>query len=234
MQNKSEFVNLNKWESEFFAKNIWTLNDFNIIKVDDLNKFTFISSKVPANNYCKINQLTELGFSYVEGEVTLTKVINSTKDECSCEFSKATELDLPILGRIAREAFEFTRFREPWFTKNQKENFYELWLKKSVYGIFDDICLMVKQENKIKGFITLKKYNEKLKIGLLAVSKKYHGQGVGRTLMTIAEMYAIENDCREVQVSTQLANNSAINLYIKSDYILNNVSYWYYRENKNC
>lgn len=61
------------------------------------------------------------------------------------------------------------------------------------------------------------------------MADNYQGQGIGKQLLKLAEQYALNNQCKKIQVATQTSNLAAINLYVKNNYTVNQSAYWLYR-----
>ena len=225
-------VNELSWESDFFCKKIGSIANIDIdIDKDELSHFDLICNKVAASDYISIDILNKSGFNYVEGEVLLTKKIEKKSTSIENSVEAATESDLNSLLKISNDMFKFSRFRSPWFSANQTNEFYGLWIKNAILCIFDDVCFVVKSGLEVKGFITLKKNEESVSIGLLGVSSKYQGCGIGHTLLEVAENYASNFGLSQVKVSTQVSNIPAIKLYLKAEYSLGEINYWFYKDN---
>ena len=223
-------INKLSWESDFFSKKIGSIIDLDNINKAEFSHFDLLCNKVPSSNYELINTLNMLDFKYVEGEVNLTKAIEQPASNLE-HLVIATEIDLNSLLKVSNDMFKFSRFRSPWFKTHQANEFYGVWIKNAILSIYDDICFIVKNESEIKGFITLKKNKKTVSIGLVGVSSKYQGHGVGHILLNIAESYASNFGFSHVSVSTQLSNISAIKLYLKAGYSLGDINYWFYKDN---
>lgn len=216
------------WDSEFFSKNIATVTDINLVTVDELVSFDLITNKVSSENYAELTQFTQLGFSLAEGELLFSKKLTEISS-FNEPMLLAKEKDISKLVSLAKQSYVSTRFRQPWFTDEQSANFYGLWIEKAVRGEFDDVCLIIKENDDIQGFVSLKKLNQEIKIGLIAVAETAQGKGIARQLLTLAEVYAIQQQCNQMSVATQTSNIPAINLYIRNNYSLIESNYWLYK-----
>jgi len=216
------------WDSEFFSKNIATVTNIDKVTTDELANFDLITNKVASDNYLELTQFNQLGFSIAEGELIFNKKLTENSvSELSIEL--ATEADISELVNLAKKSYVSTRFRKPWFTSEQSNDFYGAWIKKAVLGEFDDVCLIIKTADGIQGFISLKKVNTQIKIGLIAVAQAAQGKGIARQLLTMAEVYASQQQCNQITVATQTSNITAINLYSRNDYSLKESNYWLYK-----
>ncbi|WP_051288196.1 GNAT family N-acetyltransferase [Photobacterium halotolerans] len=216
------------WESEFFGKNIWEINDPFEKNVSNEFPSGLITIKLNSQNYIAINDLISLGFSYSEGELTFNKEITKIKKNKTIEF--ATSRDTKVLQGIVDGLYTSSRFRRPWFSDIDRERFYSEWLKKAIEGTFDDCCILVRNLNMISGFITVKVRDEVAYIGLIGVNRACYKKGIGSTLIEICQQYAFDNGARYLKVATQTSNLAAINLYIKSGFRLEQSTVWMYKD----
>ncbi len=222
------------WDSEFFLKKIATVTDLAKLTPSELQNYDLVVNKISSDDYQTLDFFSKLGFTLAEGELEFSKVISEDITEnTSIKSSRIYSADVSNIDElinIAKTSFSSSRFRAPWFTCQQREDFYALWVKKAVLGQFDDICLMYQEQNTIHGFISLRKIEQQLKIGLIAVSSSSQGKGVASKLLSSAEIYAKAHQCRIISVATQMSNIPAINLYTGKNYKLKQSSYWLYKE----
>ena len=216
------------WDSEFFSKNIATVTNIDKVTTAELASFDLITNKIASDNYVELTQFNQLGFSIAEGELIFNKELpKNLVNQLSIEL--ATEVEISELVILAKKSYVSTRFRQPWFTSEQSNNFYGAWIKKAVLGEFDDVCLIIKTADSIQGFISLKKVNTQIKIGLIAVAQEAQGKGIARQLLAMAEVYALQQQCNQITVATQTSNITAINLYSRNNYTLKESNYWLYK-----
>ena len=228
------FVSKLIWDSEFFSKKIAHLNFVtNAENGQKLSDFELIQAKVPTENYHQINILNNLGFKLVEGEVDFSLWI---KDKSSTDLSKypclvelASIADVEEIKTIIENNFNLSRYRQPWFSINERDSFYQLWAEKAIKGTFDDVCLKLKVGATIRGFITLKVENSIARIGLISVATHFQQQGVGKLLLNMSVQYCQTHNIGQLFVATQLANKAAISLYSKFGFSINTLSYWFYK-----
>ncbi len=216
------------WDTEFFTKNIATVTDINNVTVEELLPFELITNKVASDNYHELNQFSQLGFTLAEGELVFSKEIHQAPNENTL-ILLAEEEDINELVNLAKKSYASTRFRQPWFSAEQSNNFYGAWIKKAVLGEFDDVCIIIKTAGNIQGFISLKKVTSQIKIGLIAVAQAAQGKGIARQLLALAEVYALQQQCNQISVATQTSNITAINLYSRNNYSLKESNYWLYK-----
>jgi dTDP-4-amino-4,6-dideoxy-D-galactose acyltransferase len=224
-------IELLEWDSDFFNKRIGQLNfEQNATMIENGHGFDLIQAKVLVTNYQQINLLNQLNFKLVEGEIDFSIDINiENKDSNSVNIQLATTSDVQQIKAIVDNSFTASRYRAPWFNEQQRNRFYQLWAEKAVLGTFDDICILIKDDKNIKGFVTLRFTDNTARIGLICVNSNYQGQGIATTLLKQAMVYSQTKNCKQLYVATQLANSSAIALYTKSGFAINTMSYWFYK-----
>ncbi|MEQ3511915.1 GNAT family N-acetyltransferase [Pseudoalteromonas sp. BZB3] len=218
------------WDSTFFGIDIATIENFETLTAEQLKKFDLVTFKVMTSDFDIVSKLHEYNFVPVEGELLFRKTVSvKYVPQIDNNLAIATENEIDEVANLAMESYQHSRFKKPWFSEEHRNQFYAEWAKKAVLGTFDDICIIYKAEEAVTGFITLRKIKNKLVIGLIAVSENYRGQGIAAALLDRANNFALENNCDEIQVATQLSNISAANLYIKNDYLLSESSIWFYK-----
>ncbi|AXQ16686.1 hypothetical protein BS332_14625 [Shewanella algae] len=138
--------------------------------------------------------------------------------------------DLTEVTKIVENAYNFSRFRAPWFNEEEQNKLYSTWLSKAILGEFDDFCLIYRtDEGSIAGFVTLKIDADNATIGLIAVSRQFSRQGIGHSLLAAVNNYCIENNLSYINVATQISNVAAINFYLDSGYKVSSTFYWFYK-----
>jgi len=226
------------WDSNFFSKNIGAVCNSKNVTTFELQQYELLMNKVGVESTEELDRFLKLGFTFVEGELIFLQQI--PHDFLPKGFAleggtlnyKATDKDIPQIVALAEISYLNSRFRSPWFSIEEQQKFYGTWVRKAVLGEFDDICLILKSGMEVQGYISLKIQDEKLSVGLIAVSPKYRGQGIAQHLIQLSFKYALENKCESVSVATQMSNVSATNLYIKSGFTLININYWLYKTRK--
>lgn len=221
---------LNQWESNFFARPIW--------RAECLTNSTLptqpipeglLQIKVPSNELNKITFIQQQGFQFVEGEVDFCL------DLIECKYSSfyaqiAVEEDISALEALFSNAFLQSRFRSPYFSEQENQRFYRTWIANAVRAEFDDVCLVIRNEQgDISGGISLRLVENSVRVGLLAVSQTERGKGVGRKLLESAINWALKKQCHTLYVATQISNLNAIRLYESMGAKICATHYWFYR-----
>jgi ribosomal protein S18 acetylase RimI-like enzyme len=120
----------------------------------------------------------------------------------------------------------YSRFKLDKKLSSYFERLYTLWIKNSIESDFADYILVYRLKNKIIGFLTLKENENFFQIGLISVSEKHRGKGIGTALLNKVDLIVGAN--KEVRVVTQLDNKSACNLYSKNGYSQSSLTYIYH------
>lgn len=230
------------WESEYFHLRTAKLafsTAAPLLTTADFQPFDIVQAKIPANRVALADDLANLGFFLVEGEIDLSLSIE--KDQLGTETANSQAIvsssrialneDIPWLRAQAAQAFALSRFRSPWYQIGDSARFYAEWVEKAVLGTFDHQCLLaLNAQMKPAGFVTLRALdNGEARIGLLAVAPEAGGQGVGKQLMLLAQNWCRDKNLSRLHVATQIGNIPALRLYIRSGAVVESTAYWLYR-----
>lgn len=224
---------LNKlhWDSDFFGRSICFFDP--VAPYDDevlanhLQPGTLLVSKIPAANKPASDYLLKHGFVFVESEIVFEKKPNSS--DATLRYMKASLSEMPDLFSIVRGLYTTSRFREPWFSNEDRDRFYEAWVENAIRGTFDDCCLISKNGADITGFVTIRSEHNTARIGLIGVASTSQGQGIGSQLIGAAEEYCQTASKRTLFVNTQGSNDAAKNLYVKNKFDVIDEYHWYYK-----
>lgn len=226
------------WESDFFQLDSAKLHlDSSVAPVAeaDLDAYTLVQAKIPAQQLALADGLAGLGFRLVEGEVDLVLALEDGRaDEPGdgVETSRlATEADIPALRAAAAQAFTVSRFRAPWYQPDDSGRFYALWIEKAVLGTFDHLCLLaLDEQGQPEGFVSLRNIGgQDMRIGLLAAFPGASGRGIGTRLMVAAIAESRRQGMQRLRVATQISNIAALRLYQRQGAVIESTAYWLYR-----
>jgi len=214
-----------KWDSIFFKKKVFELNVFEKTFNKNKLKYNLIQSNVKLMEKEKINYLEKEGFHLEELNIEFKKILEK-KIDLDFKYKKAKEIDTKKLVEFS-DFFKQSRYNI--FGRKKVKEFYSEWIKNAILGEFDDVCFMIEKEMEVLGLVTLKDINSvQARIGLIVVNEKFQSSGVGKKLLKIAEKYCLDNNKKELFVSTQGSNLKAQNFYIKNGYLINEIGAWYY------
>jgi dTDP-4-amino-4,6-dideoxy-D-galactose acyltransferase len=93
-----------------------------------------------------------------------------------------------------------------------------------------DMVLVVQEEgSKIPlGMVTISIEGDVGQIGLIAVSERQRGRGLGRQLLEAADRWMLSQGAKTAQVVTQLQNVAACRLYENGGYQIEKIEYLYH------
>ncbi|KKD54564.1 MULTISPECIES: GNAT family N-acetyltransferase [Paenibacillus] len=225
------------WDSIFFAMNMAEVSTTSEVSnsyfqhVIEKNKLDFIQALCEIDDITTIHFLENENFHIADTKVTFETTIE-TNVHSKSSLVLATEHDFPILQNMMTGLFKDSRYfcYPHLFDKGKVDELYKLWVKKSITGAFDDYCLVIKLNEEILGFVTIKEdlIDGKARIGLLGIDLKHQNNGVGTKLLTELKRFLESRPIEQIVVSTQGRNYSALNLYIKCGYRIQKMESWYY------
>ncbi|AXT50977.1 GNAT family N-acetyltransferase [Aquimarina sp. BL5] len=212
-----------EWDSNFF--NIRVGRVYSDLKKIDLTKVSdfdliYIHSKILLEN---------TSLHLYDKKVTFEKNITSIKK--NLETSSITKYDKELtkeLTDLAIASGTYSRFKLDPNLSHRFEDFFTLWIKNSLNGKLADFVYVYKKENKVIGFISLKKNDSYYQIGLIATSSLHRGLGIGSILLQKAEEIAKSEKISRIIVVTQLDNQIACNFYKKNGYQIKSTEYIYH------
>lgn len=218
-----------EWDSNFFEREIYKIDSFK--DIDGVNKNNFknglIQICIEENEKEEKEKIREKNFKYIVGHMTLKKDIYKSF-QSNENVVEATIEDLEDLKRIVKGLYEFSRFNE--INSKKVDSFYQEWIRKAILKEYDDICFIYKEEKRIIGFVTLKKNKNSMIIGLIGVDKKNTSHGIGKELIKKTEEYAINNNCKTIEVTTQSENKRAVKFYNQNGFSIVEKREWFYYE----
>lgn len=224
------------WDSDFFGFNIahldldGTVN--NLSFVDDFvksNRIECIQACCDISAIDTIHLLEENMFHFTDLRATYFVGLDNIKIDNS-DFYIADKDDLLILREIARSVAVHSKYYNDRFGKEKAEQLYEIWVEKSVFGNFDNICLKAVEGNSTVGFATVKfKGKGEARIGLIGIRAPYQDRGIGRQLLNSLFSYLISKDITILEVSTQGKNIRAQNFYSRCGFMIKSLESWYYK-----
>lgn len=226
----------NQWESDFFERNIGKVEFTNEcqLPLNDKKAFQLLQGKVASDQHEQMAFLQQQGFQFVEGEIDfclpLASLPFAKSEGNSTACYPAQESDLPALLALFGSAFPTSRFRLPWFSATENQAFYRTWITKAVKAEFDDLCLIIKENNIVQGGVSLRQVQQNVRVGLLAVSPQFQGKGVAKRLLQAAIGWAKQQNAQNMYIATQLSNLAAINLYQKLGARSVSTHYWFYKQ----
>ena len=176
----------------------------------------------------------ENGFRFVDFRVTLDLGISKASGPCGgatgTMIRKATEADLDSLKALARCSHRDTRFYyDGNFPLRRCDELYETWIEKSCRGWAKNV-LIATNRAEIEGYISCHVPSARSgQIGLVGVSEKAQGKGVGNELLINAIRWFCEEGVEIVKVVTQGRNVRAQRLYQRCGFVTRSEELWFHR-----
>lgn len=216
-----------EWDTDYFGVSSARVNLNGEIDEKDqeeiinfCKKYKFITisnaNNIKENNYW-IGTKTDAFLS--DMNVQFIKIIEDNKDEKDYKNEEIYILNNLSTNsqiiEIAGSSFKYSRFfNDPNFPKKQAENIYLHWTEcafnqKNKYFIINEI------EGQIIGYILFSIDKKYIKIELIAVSEKFKGKKVGKSLIKSLESFSIKKGINVIKVGTQVDNVSAVQFYEK-------------------
>lgn len=220
----------NDWESNFFKREIHNFDELSAIEKAAPPKGSLQTIKALSSDEEMINAANRLGFQYCEGDVKFHCKITQALPQTDNHLQVANSTHLESLSRIVCGLYTHSRFKQPWFKPEEKDQFYARWVENAVKAKHDDVCLVDQNGEDIKGFVTLKAMNQNARIGLIGVSSSYRGQAVGHKLIDAAKIFCQQRSIESLEVSTQLSNKAAIKLYESHSFKYSDSHLWFYKQ----
>lgn len=130
---------------------------------------------------------------------------------------------------LAIQSGEYSRFAvDRNIPKDKFAALYSIWINLSVKKMIAEEVLVIREEERAVGMVTLGQKNGLGDIGLIGVDRNYRGRGYGKKLVRAAQRWFVANGYEFGQVVTQGMNQPACNLYKTCGYSINKVEYLYH------
>jgi dTDP-4-amino-4,6-dideoxy-D-galactose acyltransferase len=229
------------WDSEFFGRRIARvvvpcLTEKSIADIDSwcsTHGIECLYFLVDSTDQRTGRVAQENGFRFVDVRVTLdrsTKVSGPGDSAAGTTIRNAVEADIDALKAIARRSHRDTRFYyDGNFPVRRCDELYETWIEKSCRGWAKNV-LVATNHGEIEGYISCHVPGAGSgQVGLVGVSEKAQGRGVGTALLVNAIRWFSEEGVGAVRVVTQGRNVRAQRLYQKCGFTTWLVELWFHR-----
>lgn len=150
---------------------------------------------------------------------------------CSAIVRRARLEDIRSLERIARSNHRDTRFYfDANFPRDLSDLLYETWIRLSCEGYADEV-LVAEIDGVPVGYVSchLDAGSRTGSVGLLGVSNRARGLGIGRALLFGALEWFSAQGTQEIDVVTQGRNYAAQRLYQRCGFLTKSVQFWYHK-----
>jgi len=223
------------WDSDFFMKKIGRIlveNSDNLTNIlEDAKKTDYKLVYFFGKNDFFVDDkiLKQFNGHLADIKVLFEKNIENEQKE-SIFISEYTSNELvPELEELAYISGEYSRFKlDKNFDKDDFYRMYKIWIENSVKRQNADNVFVAKENDIIKGMVTLKVEKEKGQIGLIAVSPDTQGKGYGKALISACESELWNKNILKLKVPTQLDNKQACDFYEKYSFQIKEITNTYH------
>lgn len=176
------------------------------------------------------------GFKFKDIRLTYKKNLaleGNIQTSGEIKFYKANISHIQTLRELSKDIYKDSRYYfDQKFDQNKIIEFYMLWVEKAVKGEYDDECYIIKINNEILGFCTIRYEGADIAhIGLIGVSKDHTGKGLGRKLIDLIFLEMKNKGIIYIYVVTQGRNYGAQRLYQKTGFLSHSTEIWYHKWN---
>lgn len=172
------------------------------------------------------------GFRLVDVRVTLRAAVGDITGgkHAAALVRPSRPADVPALKSIARVSHRDTRFyADARFPRPRCDALYETWIARSCEG-FANHVFVCDLAGEPAGYLTCHlKGGGVGQIGLVAVSDKAQGHGIGGSLLSAARDWFAGQGVRNVVVVTQGRNCKAQRFYQRAGFATESLELWYHK-----
>jgi dTDP-4-amino-4,6-dideoxy-D-galactose acyltransferase len=211
-------INFLQWDSDFFNKKIGDITVEKEEIVSDTEDYDLIVLKQLSDFEIDITGFT---LSFEETKVNFIKKLDdkSLQDYETIKDTDDSEKDADFFKELAYESGKKSRFLlDEKFGEAKFGELYDRWVINSLNKKFALKTFYTEEDGKAIGFVTLQKYNELGKIGLIATHPDFQGKGFGKKLLQKAENFCLKNGITHLEIPTQKENIQACSFYKKQGY----------------
>jgi len=232
MTNEVKYL---QWDSGFFGKKIGKIdlelsNDLNIL-LSDAKKMGYQLIYVFCNKNLEVDSeiLKQFNGKLMDIKNLYEKECDTTKEQSTFVSEYKSDFLTEELAQLAYESGKFSRFKlDENFKKEDFYKMYRIWIENSVNHQIADHVYVAKENEQIKGMVTLRINKENGQIGLMAVSPEAQGKGYGKSLIYACEKKLSETKIPKLKVPTQLENKQACRFYEKCGFQIKTVTHIYH------
>ena len=201
-----------------------------------LEKFDYITCRVPAEDIVAANALEHYGFEILSGMLSFQFNFkrNGLPKKETAEITPCHPSEVSALATIAGQAFIHDRFHQDYKLSDKHcDSLHEKWVTNCCVNSLADVVLVSRQDGEPSGFIACRLAGElnKVRFGeivLVSVAPNVHGQGIGGNLIQAAlEWFQKRTDI--VFVRTESTNYSSVKMYLNAGFSLIESSYYFRR-----
>lgn len=179
------------------------------------------------------SEALRLGGLLVDEKLTFSAEVGKTANvdppQADLVQSYRNGMSVDDLKQLGVDSGIYSRFVvDPKFPRDKARALFEEWILRSLDKTYADDVLVVPQGNRIAGMATVAQKESYVSIGLVAVGAEFRGRGFGEALVRAAITWCREKGIRQIQVTTQSANQPARRLYQKCGFELATTEFVYH------
>ena len=223
-----------RWDSEFFGFPIARINAPGLSGAELSAAISECRSRGIQCAYllcagdaaARVTSAVRLGFRLIDLRVTLDGKVSPTAARAGGA-RRAESEDLPELARLARTAFEHSRFFvDGRFPRERVEDLFERWMERDVESA-NGVVAVSERAGKRAGFASGSIESDgSARVGLVGVAPGFRGLGVGREVVTGLLAFLAERGAGKVSVVTQGRNHTALRLYEECGFRTSSIGIW--------
>jgi ribosomal protein S18 acetylase RimI-like enzyme len=218
-----------EWDTNFFKKNVYRISSSSYHQIQNLVKRVVSPSIIYISSDLEIPEYSE---SLMDTKLTFELPVNfleNTSLPDAILFFEGTNLDQVTLENLAIVSSAQSRFRKDSLIPTlMADELYRLWIRKAINEPDSHEIIAKTVEGSIAGMFSLSLTPELIKIELVAVDPKYQKKGIAGDLMQACFNYSKKGGFKVVQVTTQLENSAACQLYRKFGFKIVETKYIYH------
>ncbi|NMH25799.1 GNAT family N-acetyltransferase [Flavobacterium solisilvae] len=206
-----------KWDSDFFNLKIGEVNFTDCKDCLNFADFDLLYIVSDEDFDLQIDGFTNL---FSEQKVKFHKKLSEILQTNENVFSHSEiEYNIQELYQLAFESGKHSRFLlDKNFGTEKFKELYCLWIDNSISKTFADNVFLYKNNQEIAGLLTYKTTDDNATVGLIAVSNKHQGKGIGSILLKHLETILYQKGITSLTIPTQFENKQACNFYSKQGY----------------
>ena len=222
------------WDSDFFGYEVGKL------ELSNTSTFTWEAFEKASEAFKLVYVFSEEKLNYAPLKLMDEKVVlehsldnlESRNSHIGISSFKFSENGYEQLKQLSLESGLYSRFNQDEnFQNDEFKRMYLQWIENLVVKNQAFEIIVYLEGNDILGFASLnKKTDTTANIGLVAVSSKARGKGIGSHLIEAAINKASAHNFKSVEVVTQMENQAAVGLYKKCDFKIKSITniyhYW--------
>jgi dTDP-4-amino-4,6-dideoxy-D-galactose acyltransferase len=229
-----------EWDSEFFRRRIArvTLSRIDETLADRIENWCSEQAieclyfLADSSDVETIRLAQRRGFRFVDTKVTFEYGLDRAGERVTTQFTlrSAKESDIAALRKLARVAHTDSRFYyDGNFPVDRCNALYETWIEKSCGGWADKV-FVGDIFGTAEAYLTCHQASSGSgRIGLVGVSEKARGKGLGTALVSHAVRWFQQEGVENIRVVTQSRNLAAQRLYQKCGFVPISTEIWFHR-----